>query len=231
MTKLLNRMLAIFFIVFLFFINSVSATTIVLDPGHGGKDSGAVNGKIYESDVVLKIAKYLKEYLNKYENVKVILTHEGLPSNKELSVFERAIIARENKADILISLHINSALGTAEGAEIYVTANTSLEKYNKNTTLLANKILKNLGDLGIKSRGVITKLIPKDTTDVYSDGTRADYMGVIRYAMRGTMIDSGKVTVLKDGKKVEVPPETSANVEKRRGNTCYINRTLLYTRK
>ncbi|MBR6033401.1 MAG: N-acetylmuramoyl-L-alanine amidase [Clostridia bacterium] len=222
--KLILVVLFVLFITLIFFSSSVSATTtIVLDPGHGGKDSGAVNGETHESDVALKIAKYLKEYLNKYQNVKVILTHEELESNKELSVFERAIIARENKADILISLHINSSLGTAEGAEIYVTANESLDKYNKNTTLLANKILTNLGKLGIKNRGVITKLIPKDTTDVYSDGTRADYMGIIRYSMRGTMIDSGKVTILKDGKKVEVPPETSANVEKRRRNTCNIN--------
>ena len=42
-------------------------------------------------------------------------------------------------------------------------------------------------------------------------------MGIIRYAMRGTMIDWGKVTVIQDGKKVEVPESTSANVQKGEG--------------
>lgn len=211
--------------------NVVQAMTIVLDPGHGGKEPGAVNGSIYEKDVNLKIANYIKEYLQEYENVNVILTHNGLPSG-ELMIFERAMIARNNKADLLISLHINSSeSSTVSGAEIYVSANNSLEKYNKNTTELSNKILSKLSALGISNRGVKTRLIPTDTTDVYTDGTRADYYGIIRYAMRGTMIDYGKVTIIKDGQKVEVPASTSANVQNGEGvptiliEHCYIKGT------
>lgn len=211
--------------------NVVQAMTIVLDPGHGGKEPGAVNGSIYEKDVNLKIANYIKEYLQEYENVNVILTHNGLSSG-ELMIFERAMIARNNKADLLISLHINSSeSSTVSGAEIYVSANNSLEKYNKNTTELSNKILSKLSALGISNRGVKTRLIPTDTTDVYTDGTRADYYGIIRYAMRGTMIDYGKVTIIKDGQKVEVPASTSANVQNGEGvptiliEHCYIKGT------
>lgn len=208
--------------------NVVQAMTIVLDPGHGGKDPGAINNAIYEKDVTLKIANYLKEYLQQYENVNVILTHNGFDSG-ELMIFDRAMIARNNKADLLISLHINSSeSSSANGAEIYVSANNSLEKYNKNTTELSNKILSKLSVLGISNRGVKTRLIPTDTTDVYTDGTRADYYGIIRYAMRGTMIDSGKVTVIQNGQKVEVPESTSANVQNGEGiptilvEHCYI---------
>ena len=191
--------------------------TIVLDPGHGGQDPGAVNGSTYESDVNLKIARYLKEYLEEYEGVEVILTHNGLSSG-ELTIFERSMIARNKKADLLVSIHTNSSeTSEGNGAEIYVSANTSQEKYNKKTTELANRILKNLSSIGIANRGVLTKLIPTDTTDVYSDGTRADYMGIIRYAMRGTMIDDGIVTVLQNGEKVEVPASTSANVQNGEG--------------
>ena len=197
--------------------NLVQAMTIVLDPGHGGQDPGAVNGSTYESTVNLKIARYLKEYLEGYEGVKVILTHNGLSSG-ELTIFERAIIARNQKADLLVSIHINSSeTDGGKGAEIYVSANTSQEKYNKKTTELANRILNNLSAIGIANRGVLTKLIPTDTTDIYSDGTRADYMGIIRYAMRGTMIDDGVVTVLQNGEKVEVPESTSANVQNGEG--------------
>lgn len=107
------------------------------------------------------------------------------------------MIARNKKADLLVSLHINSAEGTAvAGAEVYVTANTSLPKYNQEMTKLGNKVLEELSKLGISNRknGVSTRLIPNDTTDVYSDGTRADYYGIIRYAMRGCKIDYGVIT-------------------------------------
>ena len=215
-----NSKLIIVTMIFLITLCSTSvvqAMTIVLDPGHGGQDPGAVNGSTYESDVNLKIARYIKEYLEEYEGVEVILTHNGLSSG-ELTIFERSMIARNKKADLLVSIHTNSSeTSEGNGAEIYVSANTSQEKYNKKTTELANRILKNLSSIGIANRGVLTKLIPTDTTDVYSDGTRADYMGIIRYAMRGTMIDDGIVTVLQNGEKVEVPASTSANVQNGEG--------------
>lgn len=173
--------------------NAVKALTVVLDPGHGGIDPGAINGQIYESNVTLKIAKYLKEYLNQYEGVSVNLTHGGI-TNGELTVFDRAIIARDKNADLFISLHVNSSTSSdVNGAEVYVTANTSLDKYNKETSNLGNKILENLKKLGIEKRGVFTKLLTRDTTDRYSDGTMADYYGIIRYAMRGTKIDDGVI--------------------------------------
>ena len=212
----------------IFLTAKVQAITIVLDPGHGGSDPGAVEGEIYEKNITLKIANYLKEYLQEYENVNVILTHDGNLTG-ELMIFERAMIARNNNADLFISLHINSSTDdSANGAEIYVSANNSLEKYNRKTTELSNKILSKLAMLGISNKGVKTRLIPTDITDIYTDGTRADYYGVIRYAMRGTMIDSGKVTIIQDGQKIEVPETESANVENGEGvptiliEHCYI---------
>lgn len=200
---------------------NVNAMTIVLDPGHGGKDSGAIanDKKTYERDVNLKIARYLKEYLEKYD-VKLELTHNGF-ENGELEIYDRAMIARNKKADLFVSLHINSSPGgSAVGAEAFVTANKSLPKYNEDTTKLGNKVLNNLAKLGIKNRGVQTRLITRDTSDVYSDGTIADYYGVIRYAMRGTRIDYG---VVKPAGAI------SANIQKGEGvptlliEHCYIN--------
>lgn len=138
-------------------------------------------------------------------------------------------MARSHKADIFISLHINSSTSaSANGAEIYVSNNKSLDKYYKNTAALSEQILSRLSSLGIKNNGVKTRLIPSDETDIYSDGTRADYYGVIRYAMRGTMIDSGKVSVLQDGQKVKVDASKSAKVQNGEGiptiliEHCYI---------
>ena len=74
--------LAIFFIVIVILIvipKYVDAMTIVLDPGHGGIDVGSISTDktLYEKDANLKIAQYLRDFLQKYENVEVILTHEG----------------------------------------------------------------------------------------------------------------------------------------------------------
>lgn len=201
--------------------NKVKAVTIVLDPGHGGSDTGAIanDNKTYERDVNLKIAKYLKDYLDEYE-VKTILTHEGFSDGK-LSLYKRAMTARNNKADLFVSLHINSMPGgKAVGAEVYVSANTSLPKYKEETTKLGNKILGNLNKLGLNNRGVLTRKIVRDKTDKYSDGTLGDYYGVIRFAMRGTIINYGIVSP---------KGAVSAVVEKGEGiptiliEHCYIN--------
>ena len=92
----------------------------------------------------MTISKYLKEYLSEYSGVNVILTHNG----STMSIEDRAEIARNNKADLLISVHINSVTGTsANGAEAYVTYRTDLPKYNQEMTSLANLILRNISKL------------------------------------------------------------------------------------
>ena len=204
---------------------------ILLDPGHGGYQPGTVYNGVAERDVTLKVARYLKQYLEEYSNVEVALTHNGLPSNEELEIFDRGVMAREIGADLLISLHFNA--GASHGAEVYVTANKCLDKYNKNSTLLAQSILGKISNLGIRNNGVKTRQVG-DVTDVYSDGTRADYDGPIRYAMRGTMIDNGVTSILKNGQKVQVPASTSANVQNGEGipgiliEHCYLQNDYEY---
>ena len=93
-------------------ITNVNAMTIVLDPGHGGNGAGESvgayneNKKIYEKDINLKISLYLKNYLERYENINIIMTRTD---DSELTVFERAMIARNANADLLVSLHTNDA--------------------------------------------------------------------------------------------------------------------------
>lgn len=153
----------------------------------------------------MKIANYLKEYLDEYD-VDVYLTRTD--SSNYVSVLDRGLFIRNKKADIGISLHLNSAPTNLSGAEVWVTNNTSLDKYKKQSTELGNAILKNLTSLGIGNRGVKTRLSTGDTTDAYTDGTRSDYYGVIRYSMRGCRIDNGVISP-----KGAVP----ANVQKGEG--------------
>jgi|UniRef100_A0A7V6CMV5 N-acetylmuramoyl-L-alanine amidase len=92
---------------------------IVLDPGHGGKDPGAIGKKgTKEKDLNLAIARKLKKYLEKM-GLEVILTRN---SDIFLPLNERTKIANDNKADIFISIHCNSAPRKnfyANGFEVY----------------------------------------------------------------------------------------------------------------
>ncbi len=192
---MLKKILFVSIILLIFFASKSYAANkiIVLDPGHGGDDSGAVNKKagIYERDINLKIATYLKEYLEEYAGVTVVMTHTGFKEGT-MDLLSRAMVARDLKADMLISLHCNSTDSStiATGAEAYVTHNTSLPKYNEQCSKLASLMLNNLNKLGINNRGVKTKL-SGNQEEFYSDGTRSDYYGIIRCAMKGVSEGDG----------------------------------------
>ncbi|HEX38062.1 MAG TPA: N-acetylmuramoyl-L-alanine amidase [Candidatus Cloacimonetes bacterium] len=93
--------------------------TIVLDPGHGGKDSGAVGRHFgtYEKDIVLKITKKVKALLEQNLDVKVLLTRSD---DRFVSLGDRTEFANEQHADIFVSIHCNAAYNTkANGSEVY----------------------------------------------------------------------------------------------------------------
>src|SRR4030042_2564892 len=91
---------------------------IVLDPGHGGEDPGAIGPRgTKEKDVVLALARKLQKTLDKSGEVKAVLTRRGdyfIPLN------ERIKIAREYGADLLISLHTNGSTSRhTRGTSVY----------------------------------------------------------------------------------------------------------------
>ena len=184
--------LAIIFLYFIFFATKANAFTLVIDPGHGGSDPGAKSeNNTYESYYTMKISQYLKEYLSKYD-MNIYLTHEG----KTMDILDRALYARSKNADLVVSIHLNALADgkTSSGAEVWVTRSTVLSKYQEKTTALGDKILNNLySSMGIHNRGVQICNPRSDPTDVYSDGTRADYYGIICYSMRGCKIDEGEI--------------------------------------
>lgn len=150
MNQILNKLLfiIIFAMVSICVPNFVyagnDAVTIVLDPGHGGKDPGSSSGSLVEKDMTMKIATYMKEYLSEYSNVNVLMTHTG----STMSIEDRADFARNNCADLFVSIHINSLSDTkSQGAEAYVTYRTDLPKYHQEMSALANQILSNIAAL------------------------------------------------------------------------------------
>lgn len=98
---------------------------IVIDPGHGGKDPGAINKKLelFEKEIVLDIASELAECFKQYPEYRVILTRN---SDRHLSLEERTAIANSEKGDLFVSLHVNSApRSQARGVETYFLSMTS----------------------------------------------------------------------------------------------------------
>jgi len=78
---------------------------IVIDPGHGGKDPGAIAFGLKEKDVVLKVAKKLAKKLKEELGCEVLLTRD---KDVFLSLEERTAIANASGADLFISLHLNA---------------------------------------------------------------------------------------------------------------------------
>lgn len=95
--------------------------TIVIDPGHGGRDPGAMSkgGKYREKDITLAISlKFGALIKDKYPNINVIYTRD---TDKYLTLDERTDIANKSKADLFISVHVNATATTSvRGTETFV---------------------------------------------------------------------------------------------------------------
>lgn len=93
--------------------------TVVIDAGHGGVDNGAVAGDAKEKDINLALALKVKELAPEY-HINVVLTRKtdelaGGKSDIRSSLEYRATMARDSKADLFVSLHVNNAGGGKPG--------------------------------------------------------------------------------------------------------------------
>ncbi|MGC8769183.1 N-acetylmuramoyl-L-alanine amidase [Calditerrivibrio sp.] len=93
--------------------------TIVLDPGHGGKDPGATYNGLMEKDINLDIALRVKQKLEKYDSaLKILLTRD---TDIFIPLEERTAFANKNRADIFVSIHQNASRNPdAHGIETFV---------------------------------------------------------------------------------------------------------------
>lgn len=102
--------------------------TVVIDPGHGGHDPGAIGPSgLKEKDINLKIAKELKEKLEKDgKSIGIRKVHLTRTTDKFIPLEERTAIARKLKADLFISIHCNASRDKrAHGLETYILSFTN----------------------------------------------------------------------------------------------------------
>jgi N-acetylmuramoyl-L-alanine amidase len=105
----------------MFFVLSLTspawALHIMLDPGHGGIDTGAVYGGAKEADLVLKVAQRLKVLLEKDTQFQVSITRT---TDHVVALPQRVKLADQAKADLFVSLHANAATDPrAKGVEFF----------------------------------------------------------------------------------------------------------------
>ena len=130
---------------------------VVIDPGHGGHDSGTLSlNKIYkEKNVVLAIGyTYFRNYLDD-EDLKVYWTRKD---DTFMTLSNRAAFAKKVDADLFISIHMNSAgkKTSPKGTEVYYsTRNNGLQSNGLSSYTMASMFLKNItSTLNMSNRGV-----------------------------------------------------------------------------
>ena len=112
-------------------------TTIVIDPGHGGEDPGAVGKTSYEKNVVLKISKKFGSYIKKnFPEVKVLYTRDA---DQNPTLRQRTIFANQNNADIFISIHANSVKYNCETVFGFESFVMGIDKNEKNYEVVKNE--------------------------------------------------------------------------------------------
>ncbi|MEL1253862.1 N-acetylmuramoyl-L-alanine amidase [Flavobacterium sp. DGU38] len=114
---------------------------IVIDAGHGGHDFGATLGGFEEKALVEKISKKIKA-LNKDENIEIVLLRDG---DHFMELSERVSIINNLKADLVVSLHVNTSKDSKKrGFEVYVSNKN--EQFKEASTLKAKKLLSTISN-------------------------------------------------------------------------------------
>ncbi len=180
-----------------------SAFVVVIDPGHGGDDTGALGPSgLAEKDVTLDVAKRLKARIQSEMDAEVILTRD---TDKTVALDDRTSIANHNHADLYISIHANaSRRGNARGAETYFLSYQATDDearavaaIENNTLGLEEGVQKNgnlemiLWDLAqsafLKESSVLAEMIQEHLNDVLDIANRGIKQAPFRVLMGATM--------------------------------------------
>ncbi|GHE04264.1 hypothetical protein U879_00325 [Defluviimonas sp. 20V17] len=156
---------------------------VVIDPGHGGIDPGAVYGKEHEADIVLAVARKLREALLRAGGFDVVMTRDA---DVFVPLETRVSVAREAGADLFLSLHADAIpVGHATGATVYTLsrkatnrASALLAEHHNRDDLLSGVDLSGTDDI---VAGLLMSMAQADNMP-RSDAFARDLVQVIRHA-------------------------------------------------
>lgn len=160
-------------------------TLIVIDPGHGGRDSGAISpGGLYEKNLVLMFSRDLSKEINRQPGMRSVLTRN---SDILIPLEARAAIARKLEADVFISVHADSIKsGKVSGATIY---SLSEKASDKEAAALALK--ENLADV---IAGIETPPETRDVAEILIDLAQRETNGYSYTLAENLVAELRKVT-------------------------------------
>lgn len=194
--------------------------TIAIDAGHGGKDPGAIGyKKYYEKNIALAVARYLRDELKKDFNV--VMTRD---SDVFVTLGERPRIANRAKADMFVSIHVNSAVkNTLTGTEVFYFSKKSSpyaeriaafensvgDKYGEKTS----NIVQIMGELAYKKNQEISVRFASKTSEALAKamgmrnrGIHGANFAVLRgFNGPGVLIELGFINNKDDIKKLTNP--------------------------
>ena len=120
-------------------VAKIKNKVIIIDPGHGGNDTGAMRGRILEKNITLQIALKVRKILQDYGFNKVVMTRTG---DTTISLADRVETANSRNADIYVSIHINASVKSeVKGVETHY--------YTEKGLGVAKVIHKNAEDRGL----------------------------------------------------------------------------------
>jgi len=170
---------------------------VVIDPGHGGEDPGAVGRRgTKEKDVVLKIARKLRNILNKKEGYRAFLTRNG---DYYVSFKKRLKIAREYGADLFISIHADACrYRKSRGSSVYCLSTRRAS--SEAARLLARR--ENLSDI---IAGSLNGQYNDETDPITLNMVQTETINLSKTLGSGTLKNIRKVNRLKFRKVQEAP--------------------------
>ncbi|MDI9400433.1 MAG: N-acetylmuramoyl-L-alanine amidase family protein [Limisphaerales bacterium] len=173
---------------------------VLLDPGHGGADPGAVFQGKREKDYVLLLAKEVQRILQQ-RGVKVVLTRNG---DQALGLSARSNMSARTKADLFVSIHLNAAANSAaKGAEVFTTTPAGAQSTNPDRSGSRSRTTGNANDthnllLAYQIQQELTRQIG------FADrGVRRDRLGVlVSNPVPAVLVEAGFITNSDDQKKI-----------------------------
>jgi N-acetylmuramoyl-L-alanine amidase len=124
---------------------NITIETICIDPGHGGTDIGAVGKSgLQEKDITLKISQKLKSIIESKLGLRVVMTRD---KDSEVSLNSRVSIANNQKAQIFVSIHVNSSFRKgARGPETFFVSLKATDQESYDLAQKENAAFKNINN-------------------------------------------------------------------------------------